>query len=111
MPVASSFHASATVTVAVYGLIGGAWTFLGRNACWMNQWSSTGGQKQLSGNYQFSVSSSANITDFRVLVESVDADSGGITNAPTASWTAQTSSGSRSATPNGEAVTATVRPN
>lgn len=100
------YEADTTVTYAVYGLIGGAWTLLGRQSVYLYGTYPNGGLKTLYGDDQITVSTSSQVDAIKVIREG----DGNITGA-NASWTSQSSSSSRSATPNGQTVTATVRPN
>lgn len=105
-----TYSASATVTYGVYGLIGGAWTRLGAQQAYLYGEYTTGGTKTLNTGSQISINYSGQIDGFRVVLESVDEGQTGTITGANATWTSQTTSGTRSATPSGEAINATVRP-
>lgn len=71
----------------------------------------TSGVKTLPWTYQNSVTFAAGITSFGVSVEVVDGTAAGVSEFNRVYWTSQGSGGGlRSATPNGEKSTITVRP-
>lgn len=107
----NSFSASATLTYGFY-VYNGSWVRVGGNTVYLYGGGYTsGGNKTLYQTDQITVNYSGNFSDFRVVLESVDDGlSGSITNVPDCTWTSQTVSGQRSATPNGEKVIATMRP-
>lgn len=107
----SSWSAEAQLTYAVYGLINGGWSFLGRQSVYLyGSGYTSSGSKTLYQNDSITVSYGGNVDAFRVVLESVDSGTGGSITGANANWTSQTNSGSRSATPNGEKITATMRP-
>lgn len=107
----ASWSAEAQLTYAVYGLINGGWSFLGRQSVYLyGSGYSNGGSKTLYQNDSISVSYSGNVDAFRVILERVDSGTGGSITGANANWTSQTTSGQRSATPNGEKIIATMRP-
>jgi hypothetical protein len=104
-----TYSATAQVTYGVYGLVAGVWTHLGSQTAYFYQGSNTQGLVTMSQQSQITVQSTANITAFRVVLESVEeGQNGAVTAVPNATWTSQTSSGSRTIT---ESVPATIRPN
>lgn len=69
------------------------------------------GLKSMGWTYNNGVTFAAGLTSFGVSVEVTDGDSAGISEFNRVYWTAQGSGGGvRSATPNGEKSTITVRP-
>lgn len=107
----STYAADAQITYAVYGLINGSWSLLGRQQAYLyGSGYSNGGVKTLYQTDSISVSYNGNVDAFRVVMESVDSGTSGQINGANANWTSQINSGSRSATPNGEKIIATMRP-
>ncbi|WP_375292211.1 hypothetical protein [Sphingomonas melonis] len=105
------YEATGTLTYGVYGLIGGVWTFLGSQSVFTSYSGSAGGNQTMYATDVIRVSTQAQISRFRVVKMSVDDGiAGDITQVGSCTWTSQVNTGSRSATPNGEKVNATMRP-
>ena len=110
VPGGRSYSASASVTYGIY-VFNGSWIRVGGNTVPMYGNYSTGGSKTLNGYDQMTFSYGGSFTDVRVVLESTDDGSNGTLNGVSnMTWTSQTTSGQRSATPSGEKVTATMRP-
>lgn len=108
----NSYSATATLTYGIYVQSNGSWSRVaGKSVSLYGNGYSSGGSKSLSTTDTVTITYSGNVDTFRVVLESVDEGTGGsITGASNCTWTSQTSSGSRSATPNGEKVISTMRP-
>lgn len=107
------YSASAQVTYGVYFLINGAWARVGGSTMYFyTSGPGNPGIVNMSNSEQVTVNYNGPApSDIRVVIESNDdATSSNITSVPNCTWTAQTNSGTRSATPNGETLLATVRP-
>lgn len=111
LPGGRSYSASAQITYGIY-VYNNGWIRVGGNSISMyGSGYTTGGNKTLYGGDQLTFNYGGYFTDVRVVLESVDdGQSGTLTSVPNMTWTSQTVSGQRSATPNGEKVTATMRP-
>lgn len=107
----NSYSAQAQVTYSIYGY-NGSWVRLGTFSAFMYQSGYTSpGQKYLTTSEYPTITTNGDFSDFRVVLDSTDDGSGGAINSvPNLTWTSQTTSGQRSATPNGEQVLATMRP-
>lgn len=106
------WSATATVTYGVYVLANGAWVRAGGNTVYFYaNGQGNPGTVQMSNQDQITINYGGDFSDFRVVIESIDdGASGQIDSVPSATWTSQSTSGQRSATPNGEKISATMRP-
>lgn len=107
-----SYSASAAATVGFYVYANGTWNRIGgQQVYFYGSGYTSGGTKTLYSGVQIPASYGGDFSDFRVVVESLDeGNSVNLNSVPDCTWTSQTTSGQRSATPNGEKVTATMRP-
>lgn len=107
----TSYSATATLTYGFY-IYNGSWVRVGGNTVYLyGSGYNNGGVKTLYQTDQITINYTGEFSDFRVVLESVDdGASGTITSVPDCTWTSQTVSSQRSATPNGEKITATMRP-
>ncbi|WP_156884196.1 hypothetical protein [Sphingomonas sp. LK11] len=107
----NSYSAQAQVTYGIY-IYNGSWVRVGGGTAFMyGSGYNSGGYKYLTTQEQITITYNGDFSDLRVVLESTDeGDNGAINSVPNATWTSQTNSGQRSATPNGEQVLATMRP-
>ena len=107
----ATYYAEASGTLGAWARINGNWTKIGSMPFYTNGVYGNGGMKTMSFYVNQTVSCGGYVDAFRVTVDSVD--SGGscnITAFNNVTWVTQSTSSTRSATPNGEVITATVRP-
>lgn len=111
VPGGRNYAASAQVTYGIY-VLNGSWIRVGGNSVVMyGSGYTTGGNKSLYGYDQMTFNYAGPFTDVRVVLESTDDGSNGaLTGVSNMTWTSQTVSGQRSATPSGEKVISTMRP-
>ncbi|WP_147276203.1 hypothetical protein [Sphingomonas aracearum] len=105
----SLYYAEGSATIGLWTLVNGGWVRAGQGYVWANGTYSTGGAKQLSWSLSQAVSSGGYVSGFRITIDASDYGAA-IGAFQSVTWVTQSTSGSRSATPNGEIVTATVRP-
>lgn len=102
----ANYVAEGSGTLGLWARSNGAWVKVGTTSFYAYQNYASGGMKTLSWYTTASVSAPGGIDAFKVTID----DYGSITAFNSVSWVTQASSGTRSATPNGEKITATVRP-
>jgi|32_taG_2_1085360.scaffolds.fasta_scaffold33887_2 hypothetical protein len=102
----ATYIAEGSGTLGLWARSNGTWVKLGTTPFYAYNTFGTGGLKTLSWYTTASISAPGGIDAFRVTIDDV----GSITAFNSVSWVTQASSGTRSATPNGEHIIATVRP-
>lgn len=107
----ATYYAEASGSLGAWARINGTWTKIGSMPFYANGAYGNGGLKTMSWYASGTLTSGGYIDAFRVTIDSVD--SGQNCNIGTfhgVTWVTQSTSSVRSATPNGEKITATVRP-
>lgn len=106
----ATYSASGTAKINFWSYVGG-WVKTGSDYVGVSQSFGTAGSKTMNWTYSNAVQFQAGLTSFGVNVELYDGQSATLSEFNRVYWTAQGSgSGVRSATPNGQKSTITVRP-
>lgn len=104
----ATYIAEGSGTLGLWARVNGAWVKMGTMPYYAYGTYGSGGLKTVPWYATGKATApGGNIDAFRV---TVDDGGGGITAFNSVSWVTQSSSGTRSATPNGEQIVATVRP-
>lgn len=105
----SSYYLSGSLSVGIWRKVGGVWSLFTTEGVNIFTQTGAGGVQTVGWSLSGTYALGAGVTDFGVTIESQDGTAAALTNLDV-SYSAQTSSGTRSATPGGESVKATVRP-
>lgn len=106
-----TYYAEASATLGLWANINGTWTRVKQISVYGSGSYSNGGTKTLYWSISEAIQASGSVGNFRVTIDAVNSgSSAGISALSSVTWQTQSSSSSRSATPNGETVIATVRP-
>lgn len=102
----ATYYAEVQTNYVIYAHIGGAWTQVASGVWGDGQYYGTGGAKTVTFNRSITITTTSTIDHFRIVI-----DAGANINSASVQWTTTSSASERSATPNGEIVKATMRPN
>lgn len=106
----ATYAVRGSVTLGIWAKKAGVWTRMSTAVINLYQEYSTGGSRTLTWNYNGSFDLGTGVDAVGITVESTTGSSAVVSDFTSLTWTSQTSSSTRSATPNGESSVVTIRP-
>lgn len=107
----ANWYVNGSVTVGIWAKVGGVWSKKATRSQFIYQTVPGSGQRTVNWSINSAVDLGVTgVQAFGVTIESHSGTAAALTDLASVSWTAQTASGERSATPSGQSSTAVVSP-